>query len=180
MMDNGYGTIIGWLGHDVFKDKKGHELFIHCMPTFFETFLVVLVDEKEIVRTDVPFRRLKSIYNVEQIGVTIEFYGGELDGVSFSDFSIMKKMPYVLNWVNFFEFDLLTLKSNDVLCSSPRGWFTFNDVTFALLFFFRYIWHGVRILFRDVFINIDPDLDFQVKFGTFQKLRDPITKRQIV
>jgi photosystem II CP47 chlorophyll apoprotein len=28
-------------------------------------------------------------------------------------------------------------------------------------------------LFRDVFAGIDPDLDAQVEFGAFQKLRDP-------
>jgi hypothetical protein len=49
-MDNGDGIIVGWLSHGVFRDKEGHELFVHCMPTFFETFLVVLVDEKGIVR----------------------------------------------------------------------------------------------------------------------------------
>ncbi|KAJ1681133.1 hypothetical protein LUZ63_023647 [Rhynchospora breviuscula] len=48
------------------------------MPTFFETFPVVLVDEDGIVRADVPFRRAESKYSVEQVGVTVEFYGGEL------------------------------------------------------------------------------------------------------
>jgi photosystem II CP47 chlorophyll apoprotein len=52
------------------------------MPTFFETFPVVLVDEEGIVRADVPFRRAESKYSVEQVGVTVEFYGGELNGVS--------------------------------------------------------------------------------------------------
>jgi photosystem II CP47 chlorophyll apoprotein len=106
------------------------------MPTFFYTFLVVLVDEEGIVRMDVPFRRPKSKYNVEQVGVTIEFYGGELDGVSFSDLAIMKKHAILVQLGENFEFDPITLKSNDVFCSSPRGWFTLNDVTFPLLFFF--------------------------------------------
>uniref|UniRef100_A0A453H6E5 Uncharacterized protein n=1 Tax=Aegilops tauschii subsp. strangulata TaxID=200361 RepID=A0A453H6E5_AEGTS len=51
------------------------------MPTFFETFPVVLVDEEGIVRADVPFRRAESKYSVEQVGVTVEFYGGELNGI---------------------------------------------------------------------------------------------------
>jgi hypothetical protein len=41
------------------------------MPTFFETFPVVLVDEEGIVRADVPFRRAESKYSVEQVGSTL-------------------------------------------------------------------------------------------------------------
>ncbi|KAL2480386.1 Uncharacterized protein Adt_33352 [Abeliophyllum distichum] len=32
-----------------------------------------------------PFRRAESKYSVEQVGVTVEFYGGELNGVSYSN-----------------------------------------------------------------------------------------------
>jgi photosystem II CP47 chlorophyll apoprotein len=35
-------------------------------------------------------------------------------------------------------------------------------------------------LFRDVFAGIDPDLDTQVEFGSFQKLRDPTTRKQVI
>ncbi|KAJ1683249.1 hypothetical protein LUZ63_021525 [Rhynchospora breviuscula] len=80
-MDNGDGIAVGWLGHPVFRDKEGRELFVRRMPTFFETFPVVLVDEDGIVRADVPFRRAESKYSVEQVGVTVEFYGGELNGI---------------------------------------------------------------------------------------------------
>ena len=59
-----------------------------------------------------------------------------------------------------------------VFRNSPRDWFTFGHASFALLFFFEHIWHGARTLFRDIFANIDPDLDAQVEFGTFQKLGD--------
>ncbi|KAB1668955.1 hypothetical protein ES319_1Z090200v1, partial [Gossypium barbadense] len=79
-----------------------------------------------------------------------------------------------------FELDRATLKSDGVFRSSPRGWFTFGHASFALLFFFGHIWHGARTLFRDVFFDIDPDLDAQVEFGAFQKLRDPTTRRQVV
>ncbi|KAL5643403.1 hypothetical protein ACJX0J_004830, partial [Zea mays] len=143
-MDNGDGIAVGWLGHPVFRDKEGRELFVRRMPTFFETFPVVLVDEEGIVRADVPFRRAESKYSVEQVGVTVEFYGGELNGVR-----------------EIFELDRATLKSDGVFRSSPRGWFTFGHATFALLFFFGHIWHGARTLFRDVFAGIDPDLDAQ-------------------
>ncbi|KAG8500889.1 hypothetical protein CXB51_002905 [Gossypium anomalum] len=42
-------------------------------------------DRDEIVTADVPFRRAESKYSVEQVGVTVEFYGGELTRVSYSD-----------------------------------------------------------------------------------------------
>ncbi|KQJ96461.1 hypothetical protein BRADI_3g23223v3 [Brachypodium distachyon] len=53
-------------------------------------------------------------------------------------------------------------------------------VMLALLFFFGHIWHGARTLFRDVFAGIDPDLDAQVEFGTFQKVGDPTIRKQAV
>jgi photosystem II CP47 chlorophyll apoprotein len=37
------------------------------------------------LRADVPFRRAESKYSIEQVGVSITFYGGELDGVSFNN-----------------------------------------------------------------------------------------------
>ncbi|KAL4270590.1 hypothetical protein AHAS_AhasUnG0073900 [Arachis hypogaea] len=52
---------------------------------FFAAFVVAgtmccLIDGDGIVRADVPFRRAESKYSVEQVGVTVEFYGGELNG----------------------------------------------------------------------------------------------------
>lgn len=96
-MDNGDGIAVGWLGHPIFRDKEGRELFVRRMPTFFETFPVVLIDGDGIVRADVPFRRAESKYSVEQVGVTVEFYGGELNGVSYSDPATVKNMLGVLN-----------------------------------------------------------------------------------
>ncbi|PHT76209.1 Photosystem II CP47 reaction center protein [Capsicum annuum] len=90
-MDNGDGIAVGWLGHPIFRDKEGRELFVRRMPTFFETFSVVLVDEDGIVRADVPFRRAELKYSIEQLGVTVEFYDGELNDVSYSDPATVKK-----------------------------------------------------------------------------------------
>ncbi|CAN2059229.1 unnamed protein product [Malus fusca] len=132
-----------------------------------------------IVRADVPFRRAESKYSVEQVGVTVEFYGGELNGVSYSDPATVKKYARRAQLGEIFELDRATLKSDGVFRSSPRGWFTFGHASFALLFFFGHIWHGARTLFRDVFAGIDPDLDAQVEFGAFQKLGDPTTRRQM-
>jgi hypothetical protein len=41
-MDNGDGIAVGWLGHPVFRNKEGRELFVRRMPTFFETFPALL------------------------------------------------------------------------------------------------------------------------------------------
>ncbi|KAL2943669.1 Photosystem II CP47 reaction center protein [Bienertia sinuspersici] len=177
-MDNGDGIAVGWLGHPIFRDKEGRELFVRRMPTFFETFPVVLIDGDGIVRADVPFRRAESKYSVEQVGVTVEFYGGELNGVSYNDPAAVKKYARRAQLGEIFELDRATLKSDGVFRSSPRGWFTFGHASFALLFFFGHIWHGSRTLFRDVFAGIDPDLDLQVEFGAFQKIGDPTTRRQ--
>ncbi|KAM3359069.1 hypothetical protein P3S68_022002 [Capsicum galapagoense] len=177
-MDNGDGIAVRWLGHPIFRDKEGRELFVRRMPTFFEIFPVVLVDGDGIFKVDVPFRRAESKYSVEQVGVTVEFYGGELNGVSYSDPATVKKYVRRAQLGEIFELDCATLKSDGVFRSSPRGWFTFGHASFALLFFFGHIWHGARTLFRDVFAGINPDLDAQVVFGAFQKLGDPTTKRQ--
>ncbi|KAI5653805.1 hypothetical protein M9H77_30992 [Catharanthus roseus] len=154
-MDNGDGMAVGWLGHPIFRDKERHELFVRRMPTFLETFPVILVTRTEFV---------------EQVGITVEFYGGELNGVSYSDPATMRKYARRAQLGEIFELDRATLNSDGVFRSSPRGWFTFGHVSFALLFLFGHIWHGARTLFRDVFACIDPDLDAQVEFGAFQKL----------
>jgi photosystem II CP47 chlorophyll apoprotein len=169
-MENGDGIAIGWLGHPIFKDKEGNEIFVRRMPTFFETFPVVLVDKEGIVKDDVPFRRAESKYSVEKVGVTVEFYGVRLDKVSFGDPAIVKKYARRAQLGEIFELDRATLKSDGVFRSSPRGWFTFGHATFSLLFFSGHIWHGARTLFRDVFAGIDLDLDARIEFGAFQKL----------
>ncbi|KAJ7941005.1 Photosystem II CP47 reaction center protein [Quillaja saponaria] len=128
-MDNGDGIAVGWLGHPIFRDKEGRELFVRRMPTFFETFPVVLVDGDGIVRADVPFRRAESKYSVEQVGVTVEFYGGELNGVSYSDPATVKKYARRAQLGEIFELDRATLKSDGVFRSSPRGWFTFGHAS---------------------------------------------------
>ena len=179
-MNSGDGIAVGWLGHALFQDKEGNNLYVRRMPTFFETFPVVLLDKNGIVRADIPFRRAESKYSVEQVGVKVTFFGGELDGITFSDPTTVKKYARRAQLGEVFEFDRATLQSDGVFRSSPRGWFTFGHLCFALLFFFGHIWHGARTIFRDVFAGIDTDLDEQVEFGAFQKVGDSSTRRQIV
>ena len=177
-MNSGDGIAVGWLGHAVFKDQEGRDLFVRRMPTFFETFPVILLDKDGIVRADVPFRKAESKYSIEQVGVSVTFYGGELDGLTFTDPATVKKYARKAQLGEIFEFDRSTLQSDGVFRSSPRGWFTFGHVCFALLFFFGHIWHGARTIFRDVFAGIDDDINDQVEFGKYKKLGDTSSLRE--
>lgn len=178
-MNQGDGIAQTWLGHAVFQDSEGRELFVRRLPNFFENFPVVLTDKDGIVRADIPFRRAESKYSIEQSGVTVSFYGGALDGQTFSEPAAVKKYARASQLGETFTFDRETLGSDGVFRTSPRGWFTFGHAVFALLFFFGHIWHGSRTLFRDVFAGIDPELsEEQVEWGFYQKLGDKTTRRK--
>jgi len=179
-INSGDGIAVSWIGHSTFRDRNENNVYVRRIPTFFETFPVLLVDEDGVVRADIPFRRAESKYSIEQVGISVSFYGGELDGVTFVDPVRVKKYARRAQLGEIFEFDRATLRSDGVFRSSPRGWFTFGHLCFGLLFFFGHIWHGSRTLFRDVFAGIDPDLDDQVEFGAFQKLGDLSTRRQLL
>ena len=176
-MNSGDGICVGWLGHAVFKDQQGRELFVRRMPTFFENFPVILSDADGVVRADVPFRRAESKYSIEQVGVTVTFYGGELNDITFSDANTVKKYARKAQLGEIFEFDRATPGADGTFRSSTRGWFTYAHLSFALLFFFGHIWHGSRVIFRDVFSGIDPNIEQQVEFGSFYKIGDTSTPR---
>jgi len=179
-MVKGDGIAQEWLGHAVFKDAEGRELTVRRMPNFFETFPVILTDKDGVVRADIPFRRAESRYSFEQVGVTVSFYGGALDGKNFDDPAVVKRYARKAQLGEAFEFDTETLGSDGVFRTSPRGWFTFGHACFALLFFFGHIWHGSRTLFRDVFAGIDPELaEEQVEWGYYQKIGDKTTRRKV-
>jgi photosystem II CP47 chlorophyll apoprotein len=175
-MNQGDGIAQSWAGHAVFKDGEGRELTVRRLPNFFETFPVVLTDADGVVRADLPFRRAESQKSFEQSGITVSFYGGDLNGQSFSDPAIVKKYARKAQGGEVFDFDRETLNSDGVFRTSPRGWFTFGHACFALLFFFGHIWHGARTLYRDVFAGVDADLEEQVEWGLFQKVGDKTTR----
>eukprot|EP00980_Cylindrotheca_fusiformis_P031178 scaffold25935_cov2061-Cylindrotheca_fusiformis.AAC.4 len=177
-MDKGDGIAEAWLGHPIFRDKEGRELTVRRMPAFFETFPVILVDKDGIIRADIPFRRAESKYSIEQVGVTVDFYGGKLNGQTFKDAPTVKKFARKAQLGEVFEFDRTSLESDGVFRSSPRGWYTFGHANFALLFFLGHLWHGGRTIFRDVFTGIGAEVTEQVEFGAFQKLGDKSTKKQ--
>lgn len=178
-MIKGDGIAQVWEGHAVFKDSEGRELTVRRMPNFFETFPIVMTDSEGVVRADIPFRRAESKFSVEQAGVTVSFYGGTLDGTTYTDPANVKKYARKAQLGEAFAFDRQTLNSDGVFRTSTRGWFTFGHACFALLFFFGHIWHGSRTIYRDVFAGIDPELEEeQVEWGFFQKVGDKTTRRK--
>ena len=84
------------------------------MPTFFEIFIIFLVDGDGIVRPDVPFKRVGSKYSIKQICVIVEFYDGEFNRVNYSDCSTVKKYARHVRLDENFELDRATLKTDGV------------------------------------------------------------------
>lgn len=176
-MNNGDGIARTWLGHPIFVDGEGEELFVRRMPNFFETFPVLLTNAQGELKADIPFRRAESRYSFEQQKVSVTFAGGELDGQTFTDPAEVKKFARKAQLGEPFDFDSETLGSDGIFRTSPRGWFTFGHACFALLFFFGHIWHGARTLYRDVFAGIDPELpEEQVEWGYYKKIGDTSTR----
>ena len=56
-VDNSDGIVQSWLGHVEFLDPTGNSLTVRRMPTFFETFPVILVDQAGEVQADLAFRQ---------------------------------------------------------------------------------------------------------------------------
>ena len=114
----------------------------------------------------------------EQTGTTVSFYGGQLDGQTFTDPIDVKPFARQAQLGEIFECDSATLNSDGIFRTSTRGWCAFAHTVWGLLWFFGHIWHGSRTLYRDVFAGIDPDLDEQVEFGVFQKVGDVTTRKK--
>lgn len=168
----GDGLALGWFGHAEFKTGDGLPLYVRRMPTFFETFPVVLLDGEGIVRATLPFRRAESKYALEQQGVTVTINGGEFAGTVFTNGLTVNQFARRAQFGEILDFDRVTHASDGVFRSSPRGWFTFAHLCFGLLFWFGHWWHGARTLFRDVFSGIDENCAEQVEFGSFLKVGD--------
>jgi photosystem II CP47 chlorophyll apoprotein len=177
-LNKGDGVARAWLGHPQFTDATGRNLSVRRMPTFFETFPLLLVDDNGIVRADIPFRRAESKYSIEQVGVSCQIYGGKGNGKSYSDAPTVKKYIRKAQLGEIFAFKK-TGTNDGVFRTSPRGWYTFAHANFALLFFLGHIWHAGRSLYRAVFAGIGIEVLEQVEFGAYQKLGDATTKKQL-
>jgi photosystem II CP47 chlorophyll apoprotein len=177
-MNKGDGVAKRWLGHLSFEDKEGRDLSVRRMPAFFETFPIVLVDTAGVVRADIPFRRAESRLSIEQVGVVAGFSGGELGGVELRGASVIKRFVRRAQLGELFSFDRKEFAADGVFRTSPRGWYVFGHVNFALLFFLGHLWHGGRTIFRDVFAGIGTEVIGQVDFGRYQKLGDKSTRKE--
>lgn len=62
----GDGIADYWVGHLTFFDVGGNALSVRRMPTFFETFPILFLDEKGNLKSDIPFRRAEAKYSLEQ------------------------------------------------------------------------------------------------------------------
>jgi photosystem II CP47 chlorophyll apoprotein len=204
-MTSGDGIATCWLGHPTFEDAAGRSLSLRRMPTFFETFPVILVDDLGVVRADIAFRRAESKFSIEQVGVTCRILGGKLNGTVYKEPSEVKKIARKAQLGELFEFyrdwekdakkirkrnepSALNrkylgraynkkIKSDGVFRTSNRGWYTFAHVSFALLFFFGHLWHGGRALFIDVFSGLGSEVLDKAEFGALKKLGDITTAR---
>ena len=174
-MNNGDGIALGWSGHAAFTAGDGSSLFVRRMPTFFETFPVLLLDKNGTVRADIPFRRAESKYSIEQVEVSTAIYGGVLSGSVFTNRRSVTQFARRAQLGELVDFDRETNRSDGVFRSSPRGWFAFAHIFLGLVFLFGHWWHGARTLFRDVFSGIDSNSSEQVEFGSFLKVGDAST-----
>ena len=156
-MTNGDGLALTWAGHATFEEANGSALFVRRMPTFFETFPVLLLDSSGTVRADIPFRRAESKYSIEQVGARVAIYGGVLAGSVFSNIRTVIQFARRAQLGEMIDFDREVHHSDGVFRSSPRGWFAFAHVCLGFLFLFGHWWHGARTLYRDVFSGIDTD-----------------------
>lgn len=174
-MKSGDGIAIGWLGHPTFRTRTGQRLFTRRMPSFFESFPVILVDERGTVRADQPFRRAESKYALERLGLVVAFNGGALDGLKLTNKAGVAGIARRAQFGELLEFDRQTSNSDGVLRTSPRGWFTFAHISFGLLFLFGHWWHASRTLYRDLLSGIDKDASVPASFGDFMKVGDVAT-----
>ena len=144
-MNSGDGVAIGWLGHPCFVDRSGLRLYTRRMPSFFESFPVILVDDSGTVRADQPFRRAESKYALERFGLTASFAGGSLGGLELGNKASVYGIARRAQFGELMEFDRRAANADGVLRTSPRGWFVFAHASFALIFLFGHWWHASQL-----------------------------------
>ena len=105
---------------------------------------MILEDKEGNVRADIPFRRAEAAF-FEQTGITATIYGGDLNGQTFTDPAVVKRLARKAQLGEAFKFDRETYKSDGVF-RSLRAWFTYAHLCFGLLFLFGHWWHASRTL----------------------------------
>ena len=175
----GDGIIQNWLGHPNFEIGT-LSLTIRRMPSFFETFPVILIDIGGTLRSDIPFRRAQSINSVEQTKVVLYFTGGTLNSTSYSAPSFVKDYARKAQFGEIFTFEFKTSYGDGVFRTSSRGWYSFSHVVLAFLFLFGHLWHSSRALYQDLWVGVSVESLDQVEYGRNEKLGDSTTKTQIL
>jgi photosystem II CP47 chlorophyll apoprotein len=150
----GDGYLQNWLGHAFFTIGT-LPITVRRLPPFFESFPLLLIDQRGRLRSDIPFRRAQSSYSIEQTSnLNVRFLGGILDCRDYSRSTIIKGYALKAQYGEIFTFDKVAANSDGVFRTSPRGWFSFSHVTLSLIFFFGHLWHAGRALYKDLSAGI--------------------------
>lgn len=169
----GDGVVQNWIGHPSFSIGK-LAVSVRRIPSFFETFPLLFIDQRGRLRADVPFRRAQSSFSIEQAtNLLLSFYGGILSGREYSSASIIKGYGLKSQLGEIFYFDKSASTADGVFRTSHRGWFSFGHTSLALLFLFGHIWHGGRSLFEDLSAGItNAEVARRVEYGLNESLGD--------
>jgi photosystem II CP47 chlorophyll apoprotein len=167
-MIKGDGVLQNWIGHALFG-QKGISLTVRRMPAFFETFPVVLVDQRGLVRAAIPFRRGPAARTFNFFALS--FAGGILDGSVLQGASLVKNFARKSQLGELFTFERTSAALPDgVFRTSVRGWFSYSHAVLVLLFLLGHLWHAGRALFKDIWIGVRPDYGGMFEYGLNEKL----------
>jgi photosystem II CP47 chlorophyll apoprotein len=172
----GDGILVNWIGHPLFS-LGSLAVSVRRIPPFFETFPLLLIDQRGRLRGDIPFRRAQAIYSIEQLtNISVSFAGGILEGKSYSRPSLVKSYALKAQFGEIFTFDKTTAASDGVFRTTVRGWYSFSHLALALLFLFGHLWHGGRALFQDLTAGITIEIiQDNVEYGLNEKMGDSTT-----
>jgi photosystem II CP47 chlorophyll apoprotein len=150
-MIKGDGVVQAWAGHTLFSAAAG-PLSVRRMPAFFETFPVLLVDARGVVRAAIPFRRAEARSSP---ALRLSFAGGIFAGSSARAAPLVKNFARKAQLGEVLCFGAAVLSPADgVLRSALRGWFTYAHAALVLLFWFGHLWHAGRAVLRDAWTGL--------------------------
>ena len=161
------------MGHPKFFTSYEVVLYARRVPSFFETFPIVLLDEEGIVRATQPFRRAESKYALERSGLKVNLSGGAMNGLELSSSLAVQAIVRRSIFGELLDFDRIRSHADGVFRTSPRAWFTFSHLLLSCLFLFGHWWHAGRTLYRDLLSGIVGDAT--VTFGCYSKVGDVTT-----
>ena len=102
------------------------------MPTFFETFPVILVDQAGEVQADLAFRRADARFSFESRGIRANLEGGMLGRQTLQTASLVKSLARKTQLGQIFTFTQVAgLAVDGVFRTSVRGWFTLAHSLFT-------------------------------------------------